>query len=154
MLSKPLVLDALVDSLRGELDGLDVATAMARDEATHGESRPENRYDTRALEASYLAAGQGQRLAELRQLLAWVEQVPAAPCEVVRAGALVVVEDEQEHRRWLFIAPVGGATVEVSGEVVQVVSPRAALGRVLMGLSADEAGHSARHGERRVTRLG
>ncbi len=37
--------------------------------ATHEESKPENEYDTRGLEASYLAGAQAKRTAEIEELL-------------------------------------------------------------------------------------
>ncbi len=48
---KPSVYAAFQDSLSHELAVLESMTAAARDEATSAESRPENKYDTRALEA-------------------------------------------------------------------------------------------------------
>ena len=78
----------LIAQIRAQIDaqlaGVAAMTAAARDEATASESRPENQYDTRALEASYLAAGQGQRLAELKALRQWAEHLSdAAPDEPV-----------------------------------------------------------------------
>ncbi len=137
--SKVEVVAALAARLQGELDALFAVITMARDEATHGESRPENQYDTRATEASYLAAGQGQRLAELKQLKAWFDAVdPSRRCERVELGALVCLEDEDARVRRVYVAPSGGDAARVGGHDVRVISLASPLGRALAGLRAGD----------------
>lgn len=128
------VIAAVQAALRRELDTLFQMTAMARDEATSAESRPENQYDTRALEASYLAAGQGERLLALERLVAWSETLAPRPFEVVQTGALVGVGTGD----WVLIAPRGGLEVPVDGVTVRLVSSVSPLGEALCGLSADD----------------
>ena len=132
-LDKPKIVDAIRSRVREQLDGLKQMTAMARDEATGGESKAENKYDTRALEASYLAAGQGQRLAELRTTASWYGSFDAT--KVVRTaniGALVGLDGES-GTRWVFIAPSGGIRVSIGDHTVDVVSPQSPVGRALLG---------------------
>jgi transcription elongation GreA/GreB family factor len=117
---------------------LERITAMARDEATSPESRPENKYDTRALEASYLAAGQGPRLAELRQLVAWAALEPSS-CAVGQLGALVHVEVD-DVPRWVLLGPRGGPSASCEGGEVGLVSVESPLGRALQGLAAGDDG--------------
>ncbi len=144
------VLAALRARLAEELAALGAATALARDEATSAESRPENQYDTRALEASYLAAGQGERLGALRRLAAWAEVQAGAPHDEVGPGALVTVRT-QGARRWLLIAPRGGFDLRVGAHAVNVVSASSPLGSALQGLSAgDTAEVDAPEGVRAV----
>lgn len=130
-MDKPSALDALRTVLRAELAVQEQMTAMARDEATSPESRPENQYDTRALEASYLAAGQGERLAELRQLVAWI-QVVHPPMVRGDSGALVEVEVD-DRVQWIVLGPRGGTKAEVDGQTVALVSVTSPLGRLLVG---------------------
>lgn len=134
---KAQVLTALRLALDTELEALGRATEMARDEATSAESRPENKYDTRALEASYLAAGQGERLAELRWLVGWASVVTAAPVERIGTGALVEIE-HAGRCRWILVAPRGGLTLAVDGVEVRLVSASSPLGEVLAGLEAGD----------------
>lgn len=140
MPTKPAVLSALRARVESRIRDLSAVAEMARDEATSAESKCEDKHDTRATEASYLAAGQGRRLLELRQLLTWVVSQDAhTPCERVALGALVEVEDEEGARRWLFVAPAGGERLEVEETEVQVLSPRSGLGQALMGLEEGDA---------------
>lgn len=101
--------------------------------ATHAESRPENDKDTRALEQTYLARGQAQRVVELEEALVelarWSPRRFAADAAVA-LGALVTVDEDGDPRR-LLLAPAGGGNT-LTGDV-QVVTPRSPLGQVLLG---------------------
>ncbi len=144
--TKAAVVEALRASASEELRVLEQMAAMARDEATHPESRPENQYDTRALEASYLAAGQGRRLAELRELVGWLSMTLGAH-QRAAAGSLVhLAVDGRE--RWVLLAPKGGSTARVGGQEVSLVSVLSPLGACLNGLAEGEAATLERPGGR------
>lgn len=132
-------LRALRATLQDELDAVLRVAEMAVDEATHAESRAENKYDTRGLEASYLAAGQARRVTELRQGLAWFDGLPeTTEMSRAQAGAFVQVEDESE-RWWCFLtAAAGGSAVEVQGERVRLISARSPIGHALLGATSDD----------------
>ena len=139
-MDKNQVIQAIRDQLESELNGLIQMTAMSRDEATGGESKAENKYDTRALEASYLAAGQGQRLEDLRKLVGWYATFQLSRVfERVSAGALVHIEDEQGLQKWLFVAPSGGSKVSVENTIVHVISLHSPLGQALAGKHIEDA---------------
>lgn len=127
-------------AVRADVDAMERMVAMSRDEATSDESRPENKYDTRALEASYLAAGQGRRLLELQRLEAWLGHL-GAPTEAVRLGSFV----ELDEARWVLLGPAAGPTVPHQGVEISVISTASPLGRALQGLEeGDEAELPAR----------
>lgn len=134
------VVAALRESLREELAAVESVAAMARDEVSSEETRSEGKYDTRATEASYLARGQAWRVAALRRQLAWAEvfdpERPLSP-PVVQVGALVQLLGEREE--WVFVAPVGGANLDVGGVTVKVISPASPLGQAISELEAGEA---------------
>lgn len=151
---KSRVVDTLRAALRDQLRAVSTMTAAARDEATSAESRPENEYDTRALEASYLAAGQGQRLADLREFVDWAEQLNAKPHAVVGLGSLVQVDDDGSER-WLLIAPQGGEELDVDGLPVQVIGAGSPFGASLLQLEpGDEAELETPAGDRTIEVLG
>lgn len=136
---KRAVITALRRQLHSELDALETATGMSQSEATHDEAQPEDEADTRALEASYLAEGQSERLRDLHQLVGWFDALdPGYHHNKVALGALVCVEHEDGRRRWLVVAPTGGDKVTVDGVDVQVVSLHSPLGKALAGLSGED----------------
>ncbi|MCB9683097.1 MAG: transcription elongation factor GreAB [Alphaproteobacteria bacterium] len=131
--SKSAVVAAVRAALQAALDAALDGARTARDEATHGESKAENKYDTRGLEASYLAAGQGARVVELRGALAGLVHPGSG---VVGVGALVQLDDSA----WYYVATGGGGVrVHADGVDVCVLTPDAPLGRALLGLGEGDA---------------
>lgn len=129
------VVDALIHVLAEDLKGVEAMARLASDEATSGENRAENKYDTRSLEASYLARGQAERVISLRRTLSWLQafEEPSAVGRVA-LGAIVTVSVD-ERSRVLFLAPdEGGRQVQVDGVEVQVVTPKSSLARAILGL--------------------
>lgn len=125
----------LITVLEATLRGLEVAHAAAREGATHEEAKPENDKDTRALEQSYLARGQAQRIATLQDGLAAVKAMKLSESDVVRVGARIEVEQDDEAVCY-FLAPDGGGTKLTGG--VQVLTPASPLGRALLGKRAGD----------------
>ena len=133
---KRRVLDKLVASLSATLTQMATAAEEIRKDATHEEAKPENDKDTRALEQSYLARGQALRaesMVEQVQMLRNLSLPKLGPEDVIQAGALIELEEE-DTARCVFLAPHGGGTsLEVDGIPVTVVTPVSALGRALLG---------------------
>lgn len=135
---KARVVDAFRARVAEDLAALRKMAEHARDEATGTESRAENQYDTRATEASYLAAGQGRRLLALRGLADWLAQLDPAPAiERVALGALVALR-RASGTEWVLFAPEGGPTVTVDGVEVRLISVHSPTGAVLDGLGSGE----------------
>ncbi len=145
------VLLALRDCLRDRLARAQEAVQQAFDAATHEEARAENKYDTRALEQSYLSAGQTERVTTLRRQLTALHHLslPAGPFELVVPGAMVEVELEDARgtvERTLLVLPLDvGEAVEVAGATVHVVGMEAPLAKALHGR---EVGDEVRVGPR------
>ena len=130
------MLAALRERLERDLTVATEAQRQTQSGATHEEAKPENDKDTRALESSYLARGQAQRVLELTQALASAsafvlrEFGPETP---IGASALVALDDGSATA-YYFLSPVGGGmTFEVGGVMVRVLTPASPLGRALIG---------------------
>jgi len=152
-MNKANVLATIRASFAAELAAQLKTAAAARDEATSEESRPENKYDTRSLEASYLAGALAQRILALRQLCAFFEtwHPPAFTDEApIAVGALISLAEDE--RSWLcLLVPRGGRKVTVDGAVVTLLSPAAPLGRALLGaVEGDEVEFRSPRGARAV----
>ncbi|MCK6503192.1 GreA/GreB family elongation factor [Myxococcota bacterium] len=135
-IDKDAVVAALRAALEAELAAVEAVAAMARDEVGSDQSKAEGKYDTRATEASYLARGQAWRIDELQRLRAWFEVLAPTPRMVAEVGALV--ELVGPRRDLVFLAPVGGASAEVGGRTVRVISPSSPLGQALAELEAGD----------------
>ena len=135
MLDKTEVLKAILASLQRQLDSAHTLVAHAQQAATHEEARAEDKYDTRGLEMSYVAAGASDRVEQLRPVLGQYHfwQLPAANPDAIRPGALVELVADDAHMT-VFVAPFGeGDKVEVDGQIVHVVPLKAPLGLALLG---------------------
>ena len=134
-MDKKKIISAIIKELEREFDTLSKAAQAARDEATHEETQAENEYDTRGLEASYLAGAQAKRADEIRtliQIFGKLEPVDYAKDAPIGSTALVKTEVDGEDVRWFFLIPhQGGINVKVDGKAIYAVSLDSPVGKEL-----------------------
>ncbi|GFE60118.1 transcription elongation factor GreAB [Geobacter sp. AOG2] len=141
-MTKEQIIREIIAPLSNDLAVLSIAARTAHEAATHEECLPDNKYDTTALEASYIAQGQANRAQEIRialegyrtlTLLGFDDDTP------IRLTALVTLESPQGEVRRLFLGPQAGGMkiADHDGEVV-VITPRSPLGRSLLGLKTGD----------------
>ena len=139
VLNKGKVLGKIVERLEEEVALYLRAARTAAAEATDEQSKAENKYDTRGLEASYLARGQSRQAAETEQALVQFRALTAQPLPegaAVDVGALVEVVVGRSAF-WYLVGPrAGGTEVECDGHEVTVITPQSPLGLALVGRSA------------------
>ncbi len=132
---------ALVDSLKAQVQSQYEralsALAGAAEAATGDDTKAESKYDTRGLEASYLAAGQAEQADELAQAVAQLDATDFPDYDFddpIGSGALVEAERDGELVFYL-LAPAGGGIIleNEDGEAVTVLGPAAPLRSQLMG---------------------
>lgn len=140
-MNKPAIHQLILAALAADRQIAEDALRAAHAAATHAESKAENKYDTRGLEAAYLADGQRRRLHEIEvALAAWRALAVTAPAEgVIRVGALVELADAQGERLVYLGPDAAGLKVAHAGRDVLVISPRSPLGQALLGRTAGEA---------------
>jgi hypothetical protein len=113
----------------------------AHDAATNEESKPENEYDTRALEASYLAGAQAKRAAEIDEVLSLFKNLvfrDFTAGDVIASTALVKVLIDGKPNT-LLVMPKGGAVrLNFEGKIIQIVTPASSLGGALIGTRAGD----------------
>jgi len=134
-------LKQIVAALNESLAVLEKAARASHAEATHESSKAENKYDTRGLEAAYLAGGQARQAREildaikLYQSLATRDFGPGDPIDLTA----VVELDAGGSRSSYFIGPKsGGLELQYEGEEVVVITPQSPLGQKLVGKKAGE----------------
>src|SRR5580765_4086336 len=64
-MKKSKLLERIIETLQDSLAVLEKAARASHAEATHESSKAENKYDTRGLEAAYLAGGQARQAKEI-----------------------------------------------------------------------------------------
>lgn len=127
----------VVERLETDLANAIAAADDAHKAATNEESKAENKYDTRGLEASYLAAGQSRRVEEIRQALqAWrtLHMRDFDEALGIQLGALVWLENAQGQQQCLLLGPDGaGIKLTYGDQSLMLITPRAPLGQQLIG---------------------
>jgi hypothetical protein len=134
---KDRLLDAIRAELRARFERLTQAAKDSHAAATDPGSKAESKYDTRSLEASYLAAGQAKQVEDLARDVAAFESLRLPEFDTdgaIDAGALVEVDLDGESQ-WFLLAPAaGGVMLEWEGREITLLTPASALYQKLLGL--------------------
>ena len=140
-MNKKLILDILIAGMEKEIPELMAAARATYDAATNEESRPENEYDTRGLEASYLAGAQAKRVAELEKDIHELKQLQIQNFDSqspIRSTALIEI-DHLDKTQWMFLLPRGGGRFVIhENKKIQVITPTSPLGESLLGLKVGD----------------
>ena len=135
-MNKRAIIQKITAKLVSELEIYFRAAQFSRAEATHESNKAENKYDTRGLEASYLARGQSKQAAELEAAIAEFEQLGArkfAVGDAIAVGALVELEHGGESSFYFLGPRAGGTEVRHDRKEILVITPQSPLGEQLVG---------------------
>lgn len=134
--NKRELVEKVIQQLTIEVEGLFKAARASHAEATHEQSKAEDKYDTRGLEASYLARGQSRQAAEIGQAITEFQALPLRDFKAndpIDVGAFVELSGKNE-KTYYFIGPrAGGTEVVHGGKDILVITPQSPLGRQLVG---------------------
>ena len=138
---KSELIKQIVACLSESLGVLEKAARASHAEATHESSKAESKYDTRGLEAAYLAGGQARKAKEILDSIELYEAMTAknfAADEPIDLTALVDL-DANGARSLYFIGPKnGGLEIEYKRREITVITPQSPLGQDLMGKKAGD----------------
>jgi hypothetical protein len=133
---KKALLKKIVAALTAEKEASMTAARAAHAEATHEQNRADNKYDTRGLEASYLARGQSRQVAEAALAIERFEMLPLkdfGPADPIDLAAFVELSSKSGSS-YYFIGPCSGGTeVTQDKKEVLVITPQSPLGQQLVG---------------------
>ncbi len=132
---KAQIIEKITAVLRRELKGYHRAAKAAQAAATDPDSKAENKYDTRTLEASYLARGVAFRVVETEAALAEWEAIPPLDFSAmlpVAVGAFIVLQADRGAVGYMMGPSGGGIEVEHAGLEITVITPASPLGKQLL----------------------
>ena len=140
-MNKRAIIQKITAKLVSELEVYFRAAQFSRAEATHESNKAENKYDTRGLEASYLARGQSKQAAELEAAIAEYQKLGVKKFgagDAINIGALVELEHGGESSLY-FVGPrAGGTEILHDKKEILVITPQSPLGEQLMGKQAGD----------------
>ncbi len=155
-MNKSAIIKKIREKLVGELEAYFRAAQFSRAEATHESNKAENKYDTRGLEASYLARGQSKQAAEVETAIAEFEKLGVrkfADGDPIAVGALVELEHGGESSLYFLGPRAGGTEVLHDKKEILVITPQSPLGEQLVGKKIGETLQLKVGGEVRVTKI-
>ena len=134
-MNKRNLIKKIIAQLTSELEVYFRAAMASRAEATHESSKAESKYDTRGLEASYLARGQSKQAAEIESAIAEFQKLAGRkfePGEAIEPGTLVELEIGGEPSFYFIGTRAGGTEVVHEKKEILVITPQSPLGEQLM----------------------
>ncbi len=140
-MNKKALIHYITRQISDELLAITSAAKSTYDVAINEDNKPENKYDTRALEASYLAGAQAKRVADMKEVLAIFENLPIREFtnqSSIERTALVEVCHNDKVSFVLIMPKGGGQSVVFEGQPVQVITAESPLGKALMGRKAGD----------------
>ena len=139
---KAEILEKIRLELRAQLDRLAKAALEAHAAATDPGSKAESKYDTRNLEASYLASGQAKQVEDLAEAVRIFEGLALDDFgmeDAIDAGALVEVEIGDEPQFFLLVPAAGGVVIPHDGMDLTLLTPESGLYRKLLGMKVGDS---------------
>ena len=140
-MDKREIIGKLIAKLEADLSVLTQSALAAHDAAVNVESKAEDKYDTRGLEASYLAGAQSKRAMELQTSLNQFRHIDVKTFDdKTKIASTALIElDEDGQKTWCLMMPAGGGmTVEQDGVTVQCITPKSPLGEALLGTTVGD----------------
>lgn len=129
----------LCKKIENEVINIKQAVIASKNIATGDESKAESKWDTRAIEAGYLASAQQARLNELEQELQLLQEMDLRETnQEVIIGSIVELACNDQTRKYFLSPTSGGTLLNINGEAIMVVSVFSPIGREVLGLSVDD----------------
>jgi transcription elongation GreA/GreB family factor len=135
------LIDHLKNIVKQNLVAAHQAAMNTYDIATHEDNKAENKYDTRGLEASYLAGAQAERVSDIKAILASYEILKIqnfSDDSKVALSALIKMSSNDKEMFVLLMPKGGGQVLNFDGHHIQVITPDSPLGKNLIGKEVGE----------------
>ena len=135
-MNKRDLLIQLIEQINEELSIIKKSAEVAHDDATHEESRAENKYDTRGLESSYLAGAQMERVRILSSYLSQIQSLQLKDFsdqdEIAATAVVELVESANSKSHYYFLLPsCGGFVLKYKAIVIKTITQSSAIGEEL-----------------------
>jgi len=135
-MSKHAAIKQLTEILRQQLADMADAAKTTHEAATGEESKQEGKYDTRGLEASYLAGAQAEQTRKIAHSLKTFESLELDDFTAespVSPGALVETESNAQINYYLLTPCAGGMSIDFRDGTLTTLSPEAPRYQELIG---------------------
>ena len=141
MIDKKRIVDTLIEKLNIELLEVESAAKSAKDLATSDDLKSEGKYDTRAIEASYLASAQNKRVEEIKLDIQMLEDlaISIGPASKMQLGSLGLIRCNAQERLYFLSSTSGGSMLMIEDKPILVISVFSPIGDAALGVGAGES---------------
>ncbi len=138
------ILEILVNSIQTEFDHAKVTFESTKKLVQSGDLKAESKWDTRAIEAGYLASAQEARLKQLElelNLLKNIKNHIKNKSDIIKAGSIAFVDVDGDERCYFVTQKTGGHKLKIKNYEfeIHVISLDSPMGNELSGLSNDDS---------------
>lgn len=133
---KEKIIQELIVRVRAELGKAEDVLKSTSSFKHEGDMKQESKYDTRSIEAGYLAGAQAKRVEELKLELQQIEEIPLRDFkmgEEIALGAIVELQLEGKTRNYFISSTAGGSMVSIDGHDVLIISIFSPIGHAALG---------------------
>lgn len=136
-MDKKEIVKILLDQLDNEILKLQKIAKSAQEYANSESVKSDGKYDTRGVEAGYLAGAQLKRLEELKlekKLLEDMELKKFGEKDEIAIGALLEIKFNNTQKKYFLSSTAGGSMAKIENEVILVISAFSPIGAEAIGL--------------------
>lgn len=139
-MKKETVAQALLGHLKDEFEKAQEVYENSRGASQEADMAQEGKYDTRAIEAGYLAGALKKRVDELeidvKLIEELIEELPQG--KKVQIGSLVELKFNNQTRHYFITPTAGGTMLNVDGNGLLVISVFSPIGNEVLDLEAGD----------------
>lgn len=140
-MNKTKITEILIDNLETDLIKAKQAFETTRTMTGEKDLAQEGKYDTRAIEAGYLAGAQKKRVDELEidinMIKELAEELPKQSSKIV-LGSLVELKFNDQTRHYFITPTAGGTMLSIDGKPLLVISVFSPIGNEALGMSVGD----------------
>jgi transcription elongation GreA/GreB family factor len=154
--SKHDLIQSVLKTLQDDLDVLRKAALETHKSSTSDESKAEGKYDTRGLEASYLAEAQAGQVVQLEESIAKFKLLNTEDLDgndPIASGSMIVISTDNDDIGYLMLPAGGGTQLESQGLEFTVITPDSPIGSILIGKLVGEQVELPQHGSAFISDL-
>jgi len=155
-MNKSKIKQKLIHDVKEEMEAIKEALGSSRSHVKDDDMKSEGKYDTRAIEAGYLADAQQKRIDELKlelQLLEGISIKKHNPGDDIGIGDLAEIEFNSQTRHYYLSPTAGGTMLLIDETPILVISTFSPIGDELIGLKRGDEFEVETRGEVRAYKI-
>lgn len=138
-IDKVKILHELTSRVQKDLDQAKEALSTARQHASEEGLKAEGKYDTRSIEAGYLAGALQVRVTELEQEMALLGEISFEfDYHQLSIGSLAEIELNQNRRFYFISSTSGGSLINIDNCPILVISAFSPIAAAAIGLTVGD----------------